>query len=201
MIQWIRSMNRHDKYHIPLGARKDMAWWARYLNEFNGKAILWLVKEPGVDTVIATDACPSGLGGTAEQEYFHLTFPPHMRKKNIAHLEMWALLVALKLWGRKCTGKYFWVHVDNEAVAYIVNSGSSRDEYLQDCLTELAMITAKHQFIIKAKHIMGTHNRIPDWLSRWRLSGYRKKFHDFARNKSMKRIVATQTLLQFEHSW
>ena len=57
LIQWIRTMDRRGNYPIPLEARKDIAWWARYAQEYNRVSMMWLTKEPGTDTVVQTDAC------------------------------------------------------------------------------------------------------------------------------------------------
>ena len=63
LLQWLRTMNRRDSYSIPLEARKDIAWWARFMEEYNGVSIMWMFKEPETDKVIATDACLKGYGG------------------------------------------------------------------------------------------------------------------------------------------
>ena len=76
-------------------------------------------------------------------------------------------MVALKIWAPELKGQYFWIHMDNEAVASVLNTGASRNVDLQNVLREIALLAAKHQFVIKAKHIMGISNRVPDWLSRW----------------------------------
>ena len=36
LIQWIRTMNRKFQYSIPQEARKDIAWWSRFVQEYNG---------------------------------------------------------------------------------------------------------------------------------------------------------------------
>ena len=36
LIQWLRAMNRRDRYTIPPEARKDMAWWGKCLEQHNG---------------------------------------------------------------------------------------------------------------------------------------------------------------------
>ena len=110
-------------------------------------------------------------------------------------------MVALKIWGDKLKGKYFWVHVDNEAVASVLNTGRSRDIDLQDSLREIALIGAKHQFIIKARHIPGVLNRIPDWLSRWGEPSARREFRKIAKDSSLKHIRISNTLLQYNHTW
>ena len=201
LINWLRGMNRGDKYHIPLEARKDISWWARCLHQYNGISILWLVRTPGTDTIIATDASKQGYGGIAGEEYFRGRFPEEYQDMNIAVLELKAVMVALKHWGRKLTGKYFWVHVDNQAVATILNTGSSRDHILQDTLREIALIAATHQFVIKAKHISGVSNRIPDWLSRWHQPESRRLFIQYAREKSLKKLHNSVDLLYHTNKW
>ena len=162
LINWIRMMNRKDDYTIPLEARKDRAWWGRFIDQYNGVSLLWLHKEPELETIIQTDACSKGYGGICGQQYFRARFPYKVQAINIAILEMWAVMVVLKIWARHLKGKYFWIHVDNEAVASVFNSGSSKDSHLQSSLREIALIAAKEQFVIKARHIPGVDNRIPD---------------------------------------
>ena len=201
LIQWIRKMDRRFQYTIPLEAGKDIAWWARFLQEYNGVSLLWLIKEPEADTALQTDACPKGFGGICGEEYFRGRFPEEHRCKNIAILEMWAVMVGLKIWGHLLKGKYFWVHVDNEAVASVLNTGSSREPELQNSLREIALIAARHQFVIKAKHISGVSNRIPDWLSRWHEPAARKEFRKVAHDSSLKQVRIKNQLLQYTHEW
>ena len=56
--------------------------------------------------------------------------------------------------------------MDNQAVATILNTGASRNPHLQNILREVALLAAQNQFVIRAKHIAGISNRVPDWLSR-----------------------------------
>ena len=58
LIQWIRTMDRKSHYVVEIEARKDIAWWARFASTYNGVSLVWLMKEPGLDTVIQIDACP-----------------------------------------------------------------------------------------------------------------------------------------------
>ena len=201
LIQWISKMDRRLQYTIPLEARKDIAWWARCILEHNGISLLWLVKEPGMDTLLQTDACPKGYGGISGQEYFRGRFPKELQSKNIAILEMWAVMVALKIWAPQLRGKYFWIHVDNEAVASVLNTGRVREQELQNTLREIALITAENQFILKARHIAGVDNRIPDWLSRWHEPQARKQLRQYERDNSLKHLRISNSLLTYKHQW
>ena len=108
LIQWIRGMDRRSLYSIPTEARKDIAWWGRCIQQYNGVSLLWLHKEPGTDAIVQTDACPRGYGGICGQQYFRGRFPRHLQKTNKAILEMWAVMVGLNLWASQLQGKYFW---------------------------------------------------------------------------------------------
>ena len=99
LIHWIRNMNRTDEYQIPMEARKDIAWWGRCSHQFNGISLIWLHKEPGVDKILATDTCLTGYGGIMDSQYIRGRFSPHIMGRNIAYLEILAVMLALKVWG------------------------------------------------------------------------------------------------------
>ena len=200
-INWIRGMNRKKQYSIPLEARKDIAWWARFVQQYNGVSMMWLLKEPTTDAILQTDACSKGYWGIFGNQYFRGRFPKEVQSKNIAILEMSAAMVGLKVWATQLQGKYFWIHVDNEAVASVLNSGSSREPELQTCLREIVLIAATHQFVIKARHIPGIHNRIPDWLSRWSEAQARSEFRKYSQDKSLKQVRISNELLLYTHAW
>ena len=88
LINWIRGMNWGQEYSIPLEARKDIAWWGRCAQEFNGVSLIWLHKEPAMDNVIATDACLVGYGGVCGNQYFRGRFPDKLKNQNIALLDV-----------------------------------------------------------------------------------------------------------------
>ena len=201
LIQWIRNMDQQGRHHMPLEARKDIAWWARFIQQYNGISLIWLVKEPATDTIIQTDACLKGYGGIYGKQYFRGRFPRQDQECNIAILEMCAVMVGLKIWAAKLKGKYFWVHIDNEAVATVLNTGSSREPELQNALREIALLAANNEFVLKARYIPGITNRIPDWLSRWHEPLAKREFRKYAQNNSLKRVRVSHSMLQYCHSW
>ena len=201
MINWLKATSRQGTYPITSELRKDITWWKDFMEQYNGVSIMWLQATPRDTELMATDANLTGYGGISGQEYFKGTFPTHLKGKNIAILELWAVLIGLKVWSTRFTGKYFWIHVDNEAVATILNTGASKDEHLQTLLREIAYIAATHQFVIKAKHISGVSNRIPDWLSRWSNGSDRKKFKQYAREKSLKHIKTSHNMFTLNQKW
>jgi hypothetical protein len=47
---------------------------------------------------------------------------------------------------------------------------------MQNCLREICFYAANLQLKVRAKHISGENNRLPDYLSRWEID---KKIQDF----------------------
>ena len=198
IINWLKGTDRKNKYQIPPQAHRDIVWWHTFIQTYNGISLIWLHTCPGTDRVMATDSNLEGYGGISGQEYFRGKFPAELKGKNIAILELWAVLIGLRLWSKKFKGYYFWIHVDNEAVATILNTGASKQEEMQSLLREIAYIAAQNQFVIKAKHIMGVTNRIPDWLSRWKEPQARRNFRAYAKEKSLKQLKVLDKHLQLK---
>ena len=201
ILGWLRTMKRGSKYTIPLEARKDLAWWARFMEIYNGYSIMWMNANPKTDAIVASDACLNGYGGTYGNQYIRGRFPTQMQGNNIAQLEIRALIACLKTWKEHLRGKYFWVHVDNEAVATVINTGAARDLILQDALREIAFLVAQYDFMIKARHILDILNRVPDWLSRWDEPEARRRFRSYAENSSLKHVRTSHRAVEFNHSW
>ena len=104
-----------------------------------------------VDEYLAVDACLDGAGGVSGQSYYRLRFPKKIKKCNytIVHLEMWAVIIAVRLWGSELFGKIVTIKSDNEAVARIVNTGRSYDLRLQKQLRELNVVVSTLQYEAK----------------------------------------------------
>ena len=82
---------------------------------------------------------------------------------------MLVVIVAVQIWGKKLKGKTLLIFCDNEASVTVINSGSTKDSFMQNCLRELCFVEATHEFEVRAKHIAGEENRLADYLSRWHI--------------------------------
>ena len=86
--------------------KKDIQWWYLFMSDFNGVSyippVIW--NEP--DVVFSTDSCLTGCGGVCGREYFHKSYPPFISEKGlpIHALEMLAVLIAVRFWGKYCVG-------------------------------------------------------------------------------------------------
>ena len=170
LIEQLKSTNNNLIYEINQEMTKDIDWWLHFLPEFNGTGILWLQDLLPPDTCIASDASLSGGGATFNQkQYFKCQFNEQVKQHatNIAQLEIFTILVALRLWAAELQGCVIRFSADSETSMYALNRGRSSDPFMLQCLREIAWISAKYQLLVRAKHIFRIKNILPDALSRW----------------------------------
>ena len=165
---------------------------------------MWHVQLDITDQFAASDACLIAAGGRCEQECFKVDFPAWLLNytNNIAHLEMIALIVTLKVWIHKMKGKSLIFNCDNMAVCHCVNSGLAKDEYLLQCLRELSWLCVTNEFYIRLQYIESAANLIPDLLSRyssdWKA---RRKFHKLNEEIGLKQVTIKDEMFNFVSSW
>ena len=117
-------------------------------------------------------------------------------------LEAWAVMVGLKIWATRLSGLRCTIRCDNSTTTLAINSLKTKSKRLRDCVREIMFTCAQHQVEIRAVHIPGLENRVPDWLSRMHLdTKYARKFR--AWNKSDRLIPASilPEHLKISHDW
>jgi hypothetical protein len=186
----------------------DINWWARFLYKFNGIVMMPFQDWTEPDSIIAVDACGTGLGGICWKsgEVFHLNLPESYTCFHINELEMLCLVLALKIWGSHLKKKKILVFSDNMVTVTVVNSGRSHSSYLQACLREIAYIMCTNESEIRTIHVPGHSNRIPDYLSRWYTNG---KFQALFWNEillrnmlhEIKELTVPIDLLEIKNNW
>lgn len=82
---------------IPLEVRKDILWWHRFLNEYNGVSILLMEEWSSPDEIFSSDACLTGCGALCSDQFFHMQFPEFITKNhlNINCLELFSVVLAV----------------------------------------------------------------------------------------------------------
>ena len=98
------------------------------------------------------------------------------RELPIHALEMLAVLVAVRCWGKYCVGGKIQIYCDNESVVQVLNSSKTKDQFLGSCLREIWLEVSKCGFEMRSVHLPGVENRVADWLSRW---DKHKKYQDY----------------------
>ena len=190
---------------IPLSVRKDLLWWHKFLPLYNGVSMMAIEDWSQPDEVLETEACLLGFGAwNSNRQYFHMAFPQSILDLDlhINALEMLTIIVACQVWGKHWPGKRLVVNCDNEASVTVLNTGRSRDPFLQACLRELAFVTARFEVEIRGNHVPGVTNRIPDALSRWDLDPkFLLEFHRLVGPEPVHDTFVYEGFFQFAHDW
>ena len=149
--------------------RADISWWSSFLPLFNGVSLIKASSCDFSDLHFATDASLTGGGAICLDECFHFQFSPDILTgaSHISSLELYTIVVAVQFWAPKLRHRKFIVSCDNQAAVTVINSGSTKDYFMQRCLRQLWFSAAVFDFELQARHIPGDHNVLADALSRW----------------------------------
>ena len=125
LINELSGFPQHDWQKLTTEMKKDIVWWRHFIQHYNGISILWLTDTQVVDVVMAMDSSLIGTGAICNNEFFHTKYPLIICQKytNIAHLELLAIILAIKTWASEIHGKVLHLSCDNQACVEIVNSG------------------------------------------------------------------------------
>lgn len=204
LLAFLRSTPLRGSIPIPPECKKDIFWWRTFMASYNGVSMMLMEAWSAPDELLATDACLVGGGGWCEGEFFHSSFPPFTFELglHINDLELLVIVVALKLWKNKFRGKRILVQCDNKTSVDVLNSGRARSSFFNSCLREVAFVAAQWDFEIKAVHIPGVSNRIPDLLSRWDLEpSARTEFEVRTEGFRVRERFVSSGLFRFSHDW
>ena len=156
--------------NIPLYMVKDLDWWHKFLQHFNGVTMFPESRWLPPDTCLSTDSCLQGCGRWSEGEYFHCSLPADITEcehVKINELECLAVVIAIKAWKHKINNKNVLLLCDNASTVQVINKGMARNKFTQACLRELAWLTATNNSWIKMCFVPGVSNHLSDFLSRW----------------------------------
>ena len=131
--------------------------------------------------LIDTDGTLVGAGGVCKGHYFHAHFLAVIAGQAhiFTHLELLAFIIALKAWHHLIANTKFVACLDNMIAVSTINSGHSREPFINVGLRAIAYLLALHNFEIRAWHIPGVTNTIPDLLGHWDLKqASKRQFRD-----------------------
>ena len=87
--------------------------------------------------------------------------------------ELFSIVVACAIWYPYFSGERIQFWCDNESVVSIINSGHSNAPRIMDLLRFLVLISMKHNFFVRARHVPGSPMRLlmPSHAFRSHVSG------------------------------
>ena len=148
--------------------KADLHMWLVFLRQFNGKsffhtsAILSSCK-----LKLATDASGAiGYGAVFGNSWFSGKWPVHWRGFNIAVLEFYPILAAIKVWGDALTNRNLVFITDNAALVSIINTQTTKHKQLLYLLRMLVLECLRMNICFSAVHVSSKQNLECDLLSR-----------------------------------
>ena len=159
-------------------SRKDIEAWKLFIEHFNGKQILQEQKWTTFQALeFFTDAAGSlGYGAVFKTHWFNGCWPDSMSKFNITWKELFPIVLALEIWGPSLKNSCIKLHSDNYAVVYILNKQTSKNPSIMFLVRRYVLCCMRNNLLIKAVHVPGKLNILPDLLSRLQVS----RFHTLA---------------------
>lgn len=169
-------------HHVRLNREffKDLTMWKAFLTKWNGRS--FFLESSATPTPVLdlyTDAASSvGFGGFLRGKWFQGRWPPHLLLDRVTGIsiewqELFPIVVACAIWHPFFTGKRLQFWCDNESVVSIINSGHSKSPRIMDLVRFLVLISMKHNFLVRARHVPGVSNEIADALSRFQMQRFR----------------------------
>ncbi|XP_013863390.1 uncharacterized protein LOC106517215 [Austrofundulus limnaeus] len=170
--------------HLTLGdaCRMEIKLWHHFLSSWNGISFFYndFISHPD-DIQLYTDATPSiGFGGFHKGRWFASTWLPEVdtlqpdsASPSSALYELYPVVIAALLWGYEWSQHSILIHFDNTAVVKINNKGRSHSLAIIQLMRRLTLVSAHHQFLLRAAHFPGYHNHIADALSRFSFQKFR----------------------------
>ena len=164
----------------------DLRAWMYFLKEWKGSA-RWVA---GEEVVISHDASGGEHGGfgfalSSLPENFDVTSLPELLrpgnvfagtfddashaaevKRSIQYGELFAVAISVALHAPYLSNKALLVETDNLADVHIINRQSTKSPELLALLREIYATCAHYNIALRAKHIPGKLNVLPDFLSR-----------------------------------
>ena len=151
--------NMKDKASMSPEILKDINWFCQLVEKFNGTCQYMYNPVACVET-IELDACLTGLGACYKDFVYQYQFKQGeiISSFSITHLEMWNVLVALRIWGHMWANKSVVIKCDNQAVVSVVNTSVTKDHILATMCRNIWLETAINDISLRLIHIPGKDN-------------------------------------------
>ncbi|KAE8289472.1 hypothetical protein D5F01_LYC11173 [Larimichthys crocea] len=169
--------NLHDHITLTEASKMELKLWHHFLSTWNGISFFYddhITKPEDIQLFI--DAAPSaGFGGFYAGKWFAAAWPrefPSLPNSSTIH-EIYPVIIAAILWGHEWSKKTIAIYSDNSAAVDIINKGRSHSLDIMQFIRRLTLVSAQHQFIIRASYIPGHKNAIADSLSRFSLQKFK----------------------------
>ena len=139
---------------INADTRAELAWWALFLDKWQGLSVQQFIILRQPDQLLFCDASGSwGCGAWAPPFWFQFPWLRDTPLSSIALKELFPIVAATGVWGRYWAGKLILCHSDNAPAVTQVNSLHAQNPLAAHLLKSLALFQALIDFRLRAVHI------------------------------------------------
>ena len=163
-------------HHITLNkqAQADIHWWCEFLPFWNNRSIIpETFKITSSDIRLFTDASKKGFGAIYGDKWIQSEWDEKTKTQSIDFQELFAIVAAAYTWGKKWVGKRIVFITDNLPITQIWQTHSSQVPNIMMLIRKLFLCAVMHDFTVSFKHILGIHNPIADYISRFQETRFR----------------------------
>lgn len=132
MFNFLKGMPKRGDHQLSEEFKRDIYWWSKFMPMYNRVSLIPAPYCAEAGSVLVTDACPTGCGGFnyATREYFHTKFPDKLlaQEQHINVLELWAIMVAIMIWGTQLRGLIFRMKCDKHRSSCCSELGSFKEQ-------------------------------------------------------------------------
>jgi ribonuclease HI len=168
LLHFWKPSSRDLHFLIPLTkhVQGHLSWWLHPVNVLEGKSFLpW-----SANHTLQTDASMSGWGACLGTQIVQGIWSDSQKRLHINCLEMEAVFLALKKFIHVLRGQKVLIRTDNTTVVQYVNKqGGTKSPSLCIQVWNLWQFAIENKVQLKAAHIAGNLNILPDQLSRVRI--------------------------------
>ena len=161
--------------------KADLHWWMCFMNKFNGT-----VYYREVATITAhTDACNEGAGMFCHGDWRYVNWKKDCPKAQALHInykEVLGMVLAVKHWAGVWANCDVTLITDSTVAKAIINKGRCKNSYVMGWLRHMFWIMVTHNIRVRAIHIPGCLNQIPDSISRLHEPGQVLRLHSLLKS-------------------
>ena len=88
--------------------------------------------------------------------------------------ELYAVTMALALWGPHLKGKHLVLHCNNASVVHIMAKASTHSKTMMALVYMFTLLSMQHNIHIHIQHITGVNNKIADALSCFKMDRFQQ---------------------------
>lgn len=144
----------NPNYYITLGSesKKDIEAWQLFIDKFDGKFVFlqdqWV---SACKLYMYSDASGSiGYDAVLGSQWFAEKWFKEHQEYHITIKELFTIVLALEIWGKKLKNYKILFFSDNMAVVEIINKQSSKDKIIMRLVWRLVIAALTHNIIFKA---------------------------------------------------